>query len=316
MRNQIRIIFILTSIFLASVVYTAFMDYGWGVRPEGMAGAFTSISDDANAIFYNPSGLAQVFTKEANLMYTKPLLGLDGIDIFFMHGVGVYPASQYGNFGLGITQYSVNGSYSENTIIIGYGYDIARLFGTGHILFAGINLKYLTWSVQWDEEIKKLYDSVVKAGNSKSGFGVDFGILAELVRKLRVGFLGRNLNSPDIGLYYEEKLPSEYRFGFGYNFGDLGRLEDFAAAVDVSYRQQAYAEDSNLQYSVGVETWLNFHTFGFRVGFNKTDITTGVSYYPRLKEGTIRLKIDYALLISTVYTESMGSHKISFGVEF
>ena len=30
-----------------------------GVRPLGMGGAFTAISDDQNAFFYNPAGLTQ-----------------------------------------------------------------------------------------------------------------------------------------------------------------------------------------------------------------------------------------------------------------
>ena len=31
-----------------------------GARPLGMGGAFTAISDDANALFYNPAGLANI----------------------------------------------------------------------------------------------------------------------------------------------------------------------------------------------------------------------------------------------------------------
>ena len=31
-----------------------------GARPLGMGGAFTALSDDANALFYNPAGLANI----------------------------------------------------------------------------------------------------------------------------------------------------------------------------------------------------------------------------------------------------------------
>ena len=316
------IVRVLLFLLLSSTIYhppssnPAFLDYGWGVRPEGMGGAFTSVADDVNTIFYNPAGLANLSSKEVNLMYTKPWVGLDGIDISFMHGAFSYPLDKYGNFGIGITQYDVNGIYLENTATICYGYDLARLLKFDRKILAGINLKYLGWSVKWDEEIKRQDDPVVKAGNSKSSFGVDFGLYSEPVGGLKIGLLGRNLNSPDVGLYYENKVPQEYRFGLGYNFGDLGRFEDFTTAFDISHRGQEYSEESKLQYFFGIESWLNFHTFGFRVGYNKTDVTTGLSYCPRIKQGTIRLKIDYALLISSVYTESMGSHKISFGIEF
>ncbi len=38
-----------------------------GVRPMGMGGAFVALSDDANALFYNPSGLADIKTTRASV---------------------------------------------------------------------------------------------------------------------------------------------------------------------------------------------------------------------------------------------------------
>jgi hypothetical protein len=35
-----------------------FMRIGVGARPVGMGGAYTAVADDANALFWNPAGLA------------------------------------------------------------------------------------------------------------------------------------------------------------------------------------------------------------------------------------------------------------------
>jgi hypothetical protein len=41
---------------------------GIGARPLGMGGAFCTIADDSNAVYYNPAGLIQVFQPEVSGM--------------------------------------------------------------------------------------------------------------------------------------------------------------------------------------------------------------------------------------------------------
>jgi len=63
------------------LLYAAFEDSGWGVRPLGMAGAFAAIADDANGQLYNPAGLATVQQKEFSLMSAMLYTGLDTVNI-------------------------------------------------------------------------------------------------------------------------------------------------------------------------------------------------------------------------------------------
>ena len=42
----------------------AFLKLGMGARPVGLGGAFTAISNDVNAIAYNPAGIAQLESNE------------------------------------------------------------------------------------------------------------------------------------------------------------------------------------------------------------------------------------------------------------
>jgi tetratricopeptide (TPR) repeat protein len=45
-----------------------FLAYGAGARSLGMGGAFTGVSDDASATYWNPAGLSQLTRKEISLM--------------------------------------------------------------------------------------------------------------------------------------------------------------------------------------------------------------------------------------------------------
>ncbi len=47
----------------------AFLKLGVGARPMAMAGAFTAVADDANALFWNPAGLAMTRGYAANVTF-------------------------------------------------------------------------------------------------------------------------------------------------------------------------------------------------------------------------------------------------------
>ena len=53
-----------------------------GMRPMGMGGAFVAVSNDANALFYNPAGLADIHTKRASIFPLELELGENAYDIF------------------------------------------------------------------------------------------------------------------------------------------------------------------------------------------------------------------------------------------
>jgi len=56
------------------------MMIGAGVRPLGMGGAFAAIANDGSAIFWNPSGIAQIRKSEVNLMHAFLYNGLAAYD--------------------------------------------------------------------------------------------------------------------------------------------------------------------------------------------------------------------------------------------
>ncbi len=53
-----------------------------GVRPMGMGGAFVAISNDANALFYNPAGLADIREKRISIFPLEVEFGQNAYDIY------------------------------------------------------------------------------------------------------------------------------------------------------------------------------------------------------------------------------------------
>lgn len=53
-----------------------------GIRPMGMGGAFVAVSNDANALFYNPAGLADIRTIRASIFPLELELGEKAYDTY------------------------------------------------------------------------------------------------------------------------------------------------------------------------------------------------------------------------------------------
>ncbi len=53
-----------------------------GIRPLGMGGAFVAVSDDVNALFYNPAGLADIKSTRINLFPLELSIGQEGYDLY------------------------------------------------------------------------------------------------------------------------------------------------------------------------------------------------------------------------------------------
>ncbi len=53
-----------------------------GIRPMGMGGAFVAVSDDINALFYNPAGLANVSGIRASIIPLEMEVGKNSLDMY------------------------------------------------------------------------------------------------------------------------------------------------------------------------------------------------------------------------------------------
>lgn len=194
-----------------------------GPRAIAMGGAYSSLADDASALFWNPAGLpwighqviagthADLFGSgiQDNLIsFVLPLTPRHTLATDWYHS-----GFDDGELGFG-----------ENRFDVSYGYKWRSL------LSAGATAKYLTRDT-------KLDDATVRQGK---GVGMDLGVIVSPIPRLRLGLVGQDVFGTK--LTYSEGgttlvYPRNLRAAASYSWRDLGTL-----AFDVDDRYHLGAE--------------------------------------------------------------------------
>lgn len=297
---------------LVSPLYAAFLDSGWGVRPLGMAGAFTAVADDSSAQLYNPAGLALVEQKEFSFMSAKLYSGLDGVDIALNYaGYVEHLSAKAGSFGIAWGALSSPSLYREDTASFGYGRSLNDIFKSSKLnISLGANIKYLKHEYTLD--VRTVDDPVFANGQSAAATTFDAGLLVELKNTgMSFALASRNMTSPDVGLGSVDKVLAENVFGVAFYSDEVSylKLPYFTSALDIVSRGQY--TDARL----GIESWFFDGKFAVRAGAKKTDITLGLGYEIAIGE-SIKVLVDYALAWPLEIEESSGSHRFGISVRF
>jgi len=175
-----------------------------GARQTGLNGAFTSLSDNSLAVFYNPAGLGQMKYREFSLFYSPAPYGLTDLSTA---ALTYAEPTKFGVFGAAFKTYGFD-LYRENNFIVSYGN------GFKNRIFYGLNLN--------------LYNLHIQNYGSATSFGLDVGVMAYLAKFLQWGFFGKNITGSKIG-DAEEKIVQVYRTGFTYqpldNFRFIAEIE-------------------------------------------------------------------------------------------
>ncbi|MFH1367618.1 MAG: type IX secretion system membrane protein PorP/SprF [Elusimicrobiota bacterium] len=316
----LAVILLPSSIFLLpSNAQSAFKDIGFSVRPAGMGNAFVAVCNDYNASNYNPAGISVMTKKELGFAYTKPYMGLENVNLSMMYLSYVHPMSaKIGNMGITITSFDGDGLYAENMFSLSYARSLYSKKDSKYCV--GVNVKYLSHVFNWDERTKlvaeQVDDPVVKAGNSKGAASADVGFLAVFSRKFSLGVAAKNINQPDLGLKYEDRVPTETRLGVAYKIPYWKGMDTVVGTVDVSYRAQEWGKEADkTNVHAGVETWFATHKYAVRIGGNKNEVTTGFGINRRLGQN-FSIQIDYALMWSLRIADNSGSHRLGASVKF
>lgn len=265
---------------------------GIGARPLGMGGAFSTIADSGDAVFYNPAGLVQVLRPEISGMGAVLLNGKE--DLFELSYI--QPFGDQMAWGLSTQQlFFTDGSENERLYI---GTFAAPLSVDKSISF-GINVK--------------LYgvDSASQPGQQASGLGLDMGFLYHLpILDPRYGKqinLGLSAEDLDTKIRYqagnEDVVPLRVRGGFSYEFND-----DLVAAFEFSDFDDPNLATHNTLLLAGIEGWFFEDQLGLRTGYTgfqtlDGQFTAGISYRSKT------WGIDYAYIGHAQFLGS--SHRIS-----
>ncbi len=290
-------------------LYAAFDEFSPGVRPAALGGAFTAISDDANAVFYNPAGLYRVEKNEFLASYGRLYFGLDDDSNIGTSLISyINPFGKYGTAGLGIYSLSLSDLYSEKMLSFSYGFRVVPKLGVG------LTMKSLSHKYGSDDYTENAIDDsgnslgeadpVFKDATSKSKLSSDFGIFYRPDSKYNLGFVMQNINSPDIGLNETDKVEKTYRTGFAYT----------PKAANMSIEILSKSGDTDI--TSGFEKYFSQKTFALRgsLTFGSNDLrrlTLGLGINQK------NYKLDYVFVYPLVgINDTYGTHKVSVSVLF
>lgn len=209
-----------------------------GARANAMGQSYVAIADDANAMWWNPAGLAFVQHAAVDMMHSQLVPDLAS-DVFFEYFGGIYRIEGLGVIGMSI-QYLTYGKWMATDVQgveLGEGssWEVSPMVG-GAIrimdqLALGMNLKFVYISLA---PADLTLEGVAGTGHSVA---LDFGALWKApefdlggfsVKRLSLGLAATNLG-PSITFINRDQaapLPRNLRAGFAYSpvWGDVARF--------------------------------------------------------------------------------------------
>ncbi len=302
-----------------------FMDVELSARAAGMGEAFTLIGDDANAVFHNPAGIAQM-DKTVDFLFTEVKWIADTkLDAFgFIANLGVW-----GNVGVSL----FNTNYGK---VIGTIYDPLKEEGfteTGDLelgsyaaglsyarrltekFMIGGNLRYAyehLGSSPFEGETEE--EDTVWVKNQSSTMVWDIGtIFYPGFKSFRFGMSIVNF-SPALKYEYEQgrtnsfSLPLTFKMGVAMDVLDfLGDHPEYAFLVDFELvHPRDYAKRYHLGGELGIFKMLKLRA-GYKFGYDEE----GVSFGAGINTGNI--KLDYAYSEFGIFD---FVNRVSFGISF
>lgn len=146
-----------------------FLNIDVGARAVSMGGAFTTLANDASAVYWNPAGLARMDRPEAMFNHTQWLA-----DIRFNFAALVIPMQQMGTIGLSATFLTMDEMEVTTTSSpMGNG----ELFSAGSYAFALSYAHTLTDRFSIGGSVKYVRENIYHC--SANGFALDVGTLFE-----------------------------------------------------------------------------------------------------------------------------------------
>ena len=236
-------------------------------RASALGGSFVSVTDDADIIFYNPSGIGYLTGNPISFSFVKHLLDINLASLSFsteIENIGRFGAAlkyiNYGTFEQADEFGNRNGEFGagELATIIGYSNQIDENF------FYGVNAKII-------------YSKI--ADRSSSAIAMDLGLNYSFPEEmLSVGFSVLNLGT-QISSYYstKEELPLDIVLGVSK------RLERIPVRLSLDFHRLNDDKESFMQrfksFNLGAELTLS-KVLKLRVGYDnqkRSDLKIGTT---------------------------------------
>ncbi|MDD4004154.1 MAG: PorV/PorQ family protein [Elusimicrobiaceae bacterium] len=267
-----------------------------GARSSALGGAYTAVSDDADAVNYNPAGMVQLGRQdEAYFTHNEWISGFRQENLSYVRNT---PA---GAFGAGLV-YFHSGAIAETDMAGSY---TGGEFEQSDMAFS-VNYAYRhDGRLSLGAGVKLIRESLY--GHSAMSGALDAGALYAFSDDLRLGLTIRNIG-PGIKLYEESfPLPFAVRAGAAYTYR-ANTL--FSADLEK-------ARDSGLVLKFGAEYRVSVRksdVLALRLGYcGARDEDAGSGLTGGLGFKVERYVIDYSF---SPFGELGNAHRFSFGMAF
>jgi hypothetical protein len=282
--NKMKKILLLSLLLIpCAMLLAVFDDYQPSARARGMGGAFTGVTDDANAIFYNPAGLADL-SYEAKIGFSQ--LNGEKFSEYKTVAVGLPLPKKLGTLGLGIRMMDLD--YEDYTLYQDQVFTLGHAFTLQKDIHSSINLGYNLnyYGLSFDDD------------DSDDAIGLDLGITALLHNRTKLGFAVTNLSKAKMGFENQIDLPSKLALGIAYM-----PYDGVTTTVEV---KKDFAE--NTEFMGGVEAKV-FEPLYIRAGVHQNPATysAGATF---IIEGA---SVDYSFTMHSVLSPT---HYINVGYKF
>ena len=315
--KNIKITLTLSLIFIVNItfLYSAFWELKPGARSGGMGFAYSAIVKNSESVFYNPANL--IYTEKPNLFleYSKLYYGLDFDSLGYKSIFYSIPESEIGSFGAGFTSFDGN-FYSESTYFLSY----SKSFSLAKARYsAGVTFKYLK------KNIDKNYSNDIsndpffdEFGTALSNFTFDLGFTYRSSSEFINSFVVKNITKPNMAYQsnIDESLPMIVTYGLAKKYNIIFPTV-FSAELEIM--DTSIGKDMNqIWYGFGVESELKKDNLFGRLGFNKNEISAGLSY-SNLSYGKSNFSFDYSISVPFSLTDeslpvSLSTHRFGINI--
>ncbi len=280
-----------------------------GARPVGMGGAYSAVVSDANTLFYNPAGIAQMENRQVSGTYLRYFQSINYGNI-----AGVMPSEGSSSWGMGITYLGVTDIPHRGLV------DTDDPTGTGSpestfgSMDTAFNLAYARQNpfpsvldgLDLGAKLGVIYQTL-EDKNSVTAM-VDVGGFYSVNEKLSLALVFQNIG---MGVKFDSKtdpLPFNIKAGVAFK-----PVDGLTLACDIN----EYILDEQLYASIGAEYWIMDMLAlrgGYKYGYDTQALDSSmVGFSGGLGFSISNMNFDYAM---APFGDLGDTHRVTLSVNF
>jgi hypothetical protein len=298
-----------------------FLKIGLSARAEAMAGAYSMVGDDADALFYNPAGLTRMASRSEVTAHYVPWIA----DIT-LTGFGAAYKSDYGAFAIDFASVNYGDIIGTQVAATEQGYSETGNVSVGSY-FAGLAYaKQLTSKFTVGGQLKYVSEhlgaSLISPVNTPtetvenraSSVNVAFGTIYNTgLKSLQVGICIRNFSPESEYQRTGFQAPLTFDIGIALDLMDMYPGEhpnhSLVLALDA-----VHPRDFSERLNLGTEYWFqNMFALrgGYRFNHDMEGLTAGVGVKHTI--GQTGIRVDYCFSQNKYFS---NVNRLSLGVSF